>query len=270
MDNTPPFGFFEESEESILERLLDEQADEDDRILAAQAAGDYVNVNDRLADALLSILGDDRQPEKLRRGAAIALGPALEAADIDGFDDPDDAPISEQTFQRIQEVLRSLYRDAGVPEQVRRSILEASVRAPEAWHRDAVAAAYSSGDDDWRLSAVFAMRWLNGFDDEILESLQSENEDIHYEAVCAAGNWELQAAWSHVAALVASPQTDKDLLLAAIEALATIRPGEAGPLLVDLSDSDDEDISEAAYEAMSMAELHWELDEEDEDDEYIN
>ena len=270
MNDTLPSDFFEQNEESILERLLDAQAEEDDRILAAQAAGDYVNINDRLADALPGIVSDDGQSEKLRRGAAIALGPALEATDIDGFEDPDDVPISEQTFHRIQEVLRGLYRDAGVPEQLRRSILEASVRAPEAWHRDAVAAAYSSGDDAWMLSAVFAMRWLNGFDDEILEALQSENEDIHYQAVCAAGNWELQDAWSHVAALVASPETGKDLMLAAIEALATIRPGEAGPLLVDLGDSDDQDICDAAYEAMSMTELHWELDEEDENGDFIS
>ena len=59
-------------------------------------------------------------------------------------------------------------------------------------------AAYSSDDEDWKLTAVFAMRSVRGFDGQILEALESENEDIHYEAVCAAGNWELEAAWSHV------------------------------------------------------------------------
>jgi hypothetical protein len=41
--------------------------------------------------------------------------------------------------------------------------------------------------------------------------------------------------------------------LAAIDAAANIRPLEAGPLLLDLTDSDDEDIVEAAHEALAMA-----------------
>ncbi len=48
--------------------------------------------------------------------------------------------------------------------------------------------------------------------------------------------------------------TDKPLLLAAIDAVAGIRPQEAGMILVDLTDSDDEDIVEAAHEAINMAE----------------
>jgi hypothetical protein len=144
-------------------------------------------------------------------------------------------------------------------------ILEASARAPQSWHENAVRAAYSSRDEDWKLTAVFCMRFIRGFDDQILESLNSKNEDIHYEAVCAAGNWGVDAAWPHIAALVGSEKTDKDLLLAAIDAIAIIRPEEASEILVDLTHSDDEEIVEAAYEAMAMAEP-WE-DEEDEDEE---
>ena len=57
-------------------------------------------------------------------------------------------------------------------------------------------------------------------------------------------------SWS---ALVAAPDTDKALLLAAIEAAAAIRPQEAQPLLAELSDSDDTDISDAADNAIMMA-----------------
>lgn len=73
------------------------------------------------------------------------------------------------------------------------------------------------------------------------------------EAVVVAGNWEVDAAWPHIAALLASESTDKRLLLAAIEALATIRPDEAPEILGDLLDSDDEDIVDAAQEALAMA-----------------
>jgi len=137
-----------------------------------------------------------------------------------GFEDADDLPITERAFHRLQESLRKLYRDANVREEVRRRILEASVRAPQDWHEDAIRAAYSSGDEVWRLTAVFCMRFVRGFEEQILEALDTENPDIHYEAVVAAGNWGLDAAWPHVAALVTSKKTDKPLLLAAIEAIS--------------------------------------------------
>ena len=44
------------------------------------------------------------------------------------------------------------------------------------------------------------------------------------------------------------------MLLVAIDAAVNIRPKEAGMLLVDLTDSDDGDVVDAAYEAMAMAE----------------
>ena len=272
LKDTPPWDWPEDTDRMLLEILSDDQVDESDRLLAAERAGDFTVINNELAEALLSILRSDDEPAKLRATAAIALGPVLEQADIDGFEDPDDVPITEQTFHSIQESLRDLYLDAGVPKEVRRRILEASIRAPQHWHQDAIRAAYSSDDEDWKLTAVFAMRWVRGFDDQILEALENENEDIYYEAVCAAGNWALDAAWSHVKGLVTSKGTDKFLLLAAIDAVAGIRPQESQALLVDLTDSDDEDIVEAAFDAMAMAEGSWDdaYDDEDEDYGYIH
>jgi hypothetical protein len=76
------------------------------------------------------------------------------------------------------------------------------------------------------------MCFIRGFDDQILEALESKNPDIHYQAVCAAGNWAVDAAWSHITGLVTSEDTDKPLILAAINALAGIRPQEAGVILL--------------------------------------
>jgi hypothetical protein len=140
------------------------------------------------------------------------------------------------------------------------------VRAPQDWHQDAVRAAYSSDDEDWKLTAVFSMRFVRGFDDQILEALGSAHPDIHYEAVCAAGNWEVDAAWPHITALVTSKETEKLLLLAAIDAVASIRPQEAGGIIVHLTDSDDEDIVEAVDEAIAMAEGVSDEEYDDEDD----
>jgi len=272
LQDTPPWEWPEGAGKMFLGILRDEKADESERLLAAELAGDSTVINDELADALLAIACKGDEPEDLRVRAAISLGPALESADMDGFEDPDYVPITEQTFNRIQKMLRKLYLDAQVPKEVRRCILEASVRAPQAWHRDAVRAAYFSDDEDWRLTAVFCMRFVWGFENQILESLDSRDSDIRYEAVCGAGNWEIDAAWSHIAGLVTTEETDKVLLLAAIDATASIRPQEAPEILVDLIDSEDEDIVEAAYEAMNMAEAlageDWDDDDDDYDDEF--
>ena len=258
----PPWEWPEGAGKMFLDILRGGRATEADRLLAAELAGDFTVINDELVDVLLSILRSGDEPEKLRGQAAISLGPVLEYADMHGFEEADDIPIAERTFHRIQESLRKLYMDAGVPKDVRRQILEGSVRAPQDWHREAVRAAYGSDDEAWRLTAVFCMRFVRGFDEQILEALDSTNPDIHYEAVRAAGARGVDAAWPHIAALVTSGGTDKPLLLAAIEAVASIRPREAAEILDDLTDSDDEDIVEAVSEAMTMAEGL--ADEEDE------
>ena len=42
-------------------------------------------------------------------------------------------------------------------------------------------------DEAWRLTAVFCMRFIRGFEEQILEALKSQHPDIHHEAVLAAG-----------------------------------------------------------------------------------
>ena len=105
---------------------------------------------------------------------------------------------------------------------------------------------------------------------QILESLDSKSPDIHYQAVCAAGNWEIDAAWSHIARLVTSENTDKPLLLAAIEAAACIHPQKSSDILLDLTESEDEDIVEAAHEAMVIAGALSEEEEYDDEDEFFH
>jgi hypothetical protein len=270
LQNMPSWEWPKEAGRVLLAILRDGRADASDRLLAAELAGDFTVISDELADALLSIVQQGDESEQLRTEAVLSLGPALEYMDEDLFDDSDDVTISEGMFRRIQDSLRRLYMDAGVPKEVRRRILETSVRAPQDWHRDVVRAAYVSDKEDWKLTAVFCMGFVDGFDDQILEALGSKNPDIHYEAVRAAGNWGLDGAWPHIAAVIAAGESDKPLLLAAIEAATYIRPQEAVEIFGDLLDSDDEDIVEAVYEAMAMAELP--LDDEyfDEDDETIH
>jgi hypothetical protein len=262
--DTPPWDWPSDTGKTFQKILRDRRADESDRLVAATLAGHLTVINDDLANVLLAVVGSDKEPERLRVRAAVSLGPVLEQAERYGFEDPEDVPITERAFRNIQDSLQRLYSDKCTPMEVRRRILEASVRAPETWHQKAIGDAYSSGNTEWMLTAVSSMRWVRGFDSQILSALQSADPEIHYEAVNAAGAWELDAAWSHVVKLVNDAHTPRSLLFAAIGCVGAIRPAEARKTLVDLAGSDDEEIAGAALEAMSMDEAD-SYDEDDED-----
>jgi uncharacterized protein (UPF0147 family) len=271
LQDTPPWEWPRDAGKKFQKILIDRQANETDRLIAAELAGDLTVMNDELADALTAIIRRPEEPELLRAAAAIALGPVLEQSSTSEFEDPDDVPITQRTFRNIQDWLHKLHFDHSIPKEVRRRILEASVRAPEEWHQNAIRTAYSSGDKKWILTAVFSMRWVRGFDDQILEALKSGDAEIQREAIQAAGDWELAAAWSHVLALVRDAATPKSLLLAAIGAVASIGPAEARSVLADLADSDDEEIVEAVDEAIGMTEtLPDEEDDEEVGGEWLN
>ena len=249
----PPWEWPVGTDEKLLEVLQDDKATEADRLLAAELAGEISVTSDALVGALLSTLGSPARSDEVRAKAAISLGPVLEEADIEAFEGDGDPPISEATFNRARESLRALYLDEGLATEVRRRILEASVRAPQDWHAEAIRAAYASGDDDWKLTAVFCMRFVAGFDEAILEALDNADLEVRREAVLAAGAQEVKGAWERIAGLLTSAETEKELLLAAIEAVAALRPRQARKMLEELRTSDDEEIVDAVEEALAMA-----------------
>jgi hypothetical protein len=153
--------------------------------------------------------------------------------------------------------LRRIHDDSGEPVRVRRRALEASVRYPQDWHAGAIRAAYDRGEHDWKLTAVFGMQYVDGFDKEILAELAGADAELRFEAVRAAGAQELAGAWPTIKSLLTSKSTDRDLLMAAIEAAPLVASKKAMPVLAELADSDDHEIAEAAYDAMSFT------DEED-------
>jgi hypothetical protein len=239
-----------------------------DRRIAAELSGELVVMDDEMAELLLGIVSNSTESDEMRATAAIALGPVLEQTEMDGFDDPfledigENPPITEETFEKIKATLHGLYKatlhglykDESARKLVRRHVLEASVRADADWHAEAIRTAYGGADKDWKLTAVFAMRYVPGFEEEILQSLNSDNEEIHYQAIKAAAAHEVSEAWPHIEGLLASRTTPRRLLLAAISAAAYVSPEEAGPALVDLSISKDEEIAQAAMQAMDEAE----------------
>ncbi|PWT92766.1 MAG: hypothetical protein C5B56_01840 [Proteobacteria bacterium] len=268
LNGLPPWEWPPDAAEMLAKILVDSRQSAADRAEAAELAGDLPTMDDTMAEVLLDLANDAAQPDEVRTRAAIALGPVLESCEMEGFDDDvlSDPPILRETFDRIQDTLHRLYADTSAPKDVRRRALEASVRSPQDWHPDAVRTAYASSDEEWKLTGIFGMRWIAGFDDEIMQALQSRNPQIHLEAVQAAGSQETEAAWPHIASLIESRTTAKDLRLAAIEAAAGMPAEEAQRLLSDLVDSEDEDIAAAADEALMMADSREEYDELDSDE----
>lgn len=251
---TPPWEWPENAGAVLLGVIRDRGAADDERVLAAGLAGDSVFIDDALAKALVAVMRSANEPDELRATAAIALGPVLEECSTNGFDDEwCEPPITARTFAEIQQAMRATYQDTAAPTLVRRRVLEGAVRAPSDWHADAVRAAHASDDPDWRLTGVFCMRFVRGFDEQILAELTNPDVQIQAEAIRAAGEWEIEAAGRHVLRILRSEKADKQLVLAAIEAVGAVSPDDALDVLTALEDSDDPEIAEAAEEASEMA-----------------
>jgi uncharacterized protein (UPF0147 family) len=124
----PPWDWPDEATAILLGALRRSETTDSDRLLAVRIAGDSIDIDDELASTLLSILNDRSESSTLRAQTATALGPALEEADTQGFEDPEDTAIAETVFNAIATTFHRLYLDGSVPQEVRRRVLEAAVR----------------------------------------------------------------------------------------------------------------------------------------------
>jgi hypothetical protein len=268
LSDLPPWDWPSDSSATILGHLTRTGVEISERRLAAGLAGNLVVMNDDLARALVAIVLDAREDEEVRSIAAISLGPVLEELDGQAFDDPYDPPrCSEEVARLMQRSLAEVCRDANAPRDVRRRALEAAVRCEGAWHEGAVRAAYYDGDPAWRVTAVFCMQYVPGFDREILEALASDDPGILYEAVRTAGNRQIVEAWPRIRVLLDPEETGRDLLLAAIEAAGNVGDHEEVEEALDpLLDLGDEEIAEAVADATAELELWAGMDEPDLDE----
>jgi len=257
--NTPPWDWPETVTTLFLAALQDSNGDEADRLLAVEMAGNFVVINDDLAEALMNIAEDERESEEIRSKAVISFGAALEYifCDLDEYtevDEYNDFAVTAQMYHRIVKFLLKMYFNENVSELIRRRTLEASVRSPQPWHGGAVRAFYQSQKKNLLLTALFCMQYIQGFQQEILEALQSKIPEIQYMAIQAAGNWGVTEAWSGISDVLRNQDADMDLLLAAIDAAVDIGHPEAISVLNDLLDRsrDNDDIYEAVHEALAM------------------
>jgi hypothetical protein len=264
LHTTPPWQWPPDTGTKLTALLANRKADPKQRADAARLAGEIVVMSNAVAKALLAVLADASEPEELRAAAAGAFGAVLELCEWEGFDDREAVPINKAAYGRIVEALSKLYRDRTQPKLVRRRILEAAVRGSADWHEAAVREAYSSGDPEWVLTAVFAMQYVRGFDLEIVEALNHADPEVVGWAVAAAEQFEVGDAWDRILELVDDPKTPKETRIGAILAMAAIRPEDARDRVNDFCEDPDEEIAEAAGEAADS--IEWRLNEEEDFD----
>jgi HEAT repeats len=266
----PPWEWPGNTAAVLLDVLRSDSPAEDELLAAIELAGDFTVVDEKLVVELVAILESGARSEAARARAAISLGPVLEYMDMEQDGDGSESlPLTTDRFVWLQDRLHGLFVDTTTAAEIRRRVLEAAVRAPQEWQFAAIASAYASQDPAWHLTGAFCMRFIQGFEVQIVEALQDPDPGVVYQAVHAAGSWAVDAAWDRVCELATSrKKIDKALLLAAITAVGEIRPHEAATVLGGLLDSKDEDIREAVHDALAAAEPaddeeDWEDDEDD-------
>lgn len=228
-----PLWEWPESATSLLVTTLQSaSASVEERTTAAQLSAGIVAMNDDLADILLAIVCNQDEPDALRGTAAISLGPGLEEFDWDEPDD-EDASLTTATVDLIQERFKAIINDDSVPLLVRRRVLEAAVRISRDWHSSAVQGAWDDGHPDWRLTAVFCMSYVRGFDSQIIEALTDANTEVVACAMRAAGAYGVKAAWPTVNAILTEDAADETLLLAALEAATGLRSKSQALAILD-------------------------------------
>ncbi len=258
-------------------RLLAQITNEDEEVRAEAIEELTLRMDDEVARAFLDVASSDAE-EGIRADTIVGLGPIIDEAGLD-FDDEDEQgfaldpelgpPISREMFETVVREVRGLYEDEGQPKLVRRRAFEVLVRDPQPWLAAEIRKHYASDDPEWKVSGIFGMGYVAGFDKEIAAAVSSESGKLLFEAVRAAGSMDVAGAAQRIRELVTSQTVDSDLRLIAIDALPNV-DRDSFDLLKRLSRSDDEEVAaaaEAALDELSIAESFDDEDDEDFDDE---
>jgi HEAT repeat protein len=201
--------------------------------------------------------------QKVRSKAIVTLGRYIYEGSVADYDFDwgamedliREGELPEEDFLRVKDFLIRLVRDEGQPLDSQRFAVEALSFLNEPEVQDLIEAAYAHPDAKMKVSAIFAMgrqgdrRWA----DTLLKELDSEVEELQYEAVRAAGEACLDQAAPQLKELALVD--DKDLQLEAIWALGKIGGEDVSEFLYDLADDEDEEVremAEAALEELSL------------------
>lgn len=253
-----------------ISALIEQLKDADEEVRADARDELTMQMDDDVAKAFLEI-AKSNAPERVRADTIIGLGPVIDETGLyvaeqeEGIPVDDLEPeISRETFDLILRELRAIFEDESQPKIVRRSALEALVRHPQPWQEAAIRKLVDSNDPEWRLTGVFAMGYIPGFEQEIAGVLANAEGSLLYEAVRAAGRAEVAETAPRLRSIASDESADSGLRAAAIDSLPFVDT-DCRELLEELADSDDEEVAEAAEAALDeMSMLDHEHDDEDE------
>jgi len=227
----------------------------------------------RLVPTFINILSTDAEVQT-RAEAATALGVFVDLGELE--------EIPEAVKAQVEDSLLAAANGSD-DVKVRRRALEALGFSSRLEVQTLIESSYQREDPAWKTSALFAMarsadsRW----DDNVLQSLASENRNVREAAVEAAGQLSIKLA-SPLLLKMLEEEDDDDVVTALIWSLSQVGGEDARTYIENLLDQteDDEQIEflEEALENLSFTddldkfellnfEPDFELNEEEEDDE---
>lgn len=216
--------------------------DSDDEVRSQAIEGLWENEEASLIDLLIRLLEKDNT-EKVQSAAAKALGKFAILAEHD--------KLRDGYKSRIQQSLLLSANDKSKPIEVRRRALEAAAPLGLPEVKQAIAEAYKSGEPKLKISSVYSMGksldsvWMP----ILLKELTSRDAELRYEACGACGELEEETAVSGLIELV--DDSDSDVRMAAVQALARIGNAQAKECLQECLESNNETIRQTAEEALS-------------------
>jgi HEAT repeat protein len=216
--------------------------DDDPWVRAHAIEGLWEEEDVRLISPLIRRLEGDPASD-VRAAAALSLGRFLLLGEYDQID--------QSAARRVEEALLEAYRTPDQDVSVRRRVLEALANSSLDELPDMILEAYEDDDDIMRVGAVFAMgrssdpRWNR----TVLDELGSTDSGMLFEAARASGELEIEEALPDLLRLLGDE--DIEIRDAAVWALGRIGGREARRALKACCASDDENLVEAAEEALA-------------------
>ena len=195
-------------------------------------------------DTLLDIADADPAPE-VRIEATRALGRYV----YEGFRMEN---LSEDDYKKVKEFLLNLFNDHSGTVDSRRTALEALGYITDPDVEALIREAHASPDRKMRISALFAMG-RSGMDraweDILVKEIHSHDPEIRFEAVRSAGETYSTGAAEALERLTGDP--DRRTRIEAIRALGNAGRPDSRLLLRTMLSSSDEDVRDAASEALN-------------------
>jgi len=219
----------------------------DESSLTRSAAVDLLWDDESVATMrlLLNLVRTDDSPNVKAR-ALVALGKFILLGEYE--------EIPELIAHEAQELAFETHNDTSQPLEVRRRALEALSNSSHPQKDKLIQSAYHSPEHLFKVSAIFAMgrtcdeKW----EDIILDELNSEDNELVYEAVRACGEIGLSSSVRQLGQLLLDD--DREIQMMVIWSLGEIGGQQAVDILSVYEENvEDEDLLEATEDALGVA-----------------